>query len=62
MTSLLKFAACMRAHGIVKFPDPVPFGNGGVQLLIPKGIGVNVHSPPFAKASRACQHLQPGGS
>jgi hypothetical protein len=62
MTDLLKFAACMRAHGIEKFPDPVPYGNGGVQLLIPRGIGVNVHSPQFATANRICQPLQPGGS
>jgi hypothetical protein len=60
MTAMLKFAACMRAHGVPKFPDPVPFGNGGVQLLIPKGTGVNVHSAQFATASRICQRLAPG--
>jgi hypothetical protein len=60
MTDALKFAACMRAHGIADFPDPVPYGNGGVQLLVPKGIGVNVNSPQFAAATRICQPLWNG--
>jgi hypothetical protein len=57
MTSMLKFAACMRAHGITNFPDPVPYGNGGVELLIPSGIGVDIHSPQYARADSICQPL-----
>jgi len=54
MTAMLKLAACMRKHGITKFPDPVPFGNGGVMLTIPKSSGIDVNSAQFAAASRAC--------
>lgn len=54
ITDALRFAACMRAHGILKFPDPVPFGNGGVMLTIRKGSGVDVNSPQFAAATRIC--------
>ena len=54
MTAALKFAACMRKHGITNFPDPVPFGNGGVMLTIHKGSGVDVNSPQFAAASKIC--------
>lgn len=60
MISALKFAACMRAHGILKFPDPVPFGNGGVMLTIRKGSGVDVNSAQFAAASKACGSAFPG--
>jgi hypothetical protein len=64
MTSMLKFAACMRAHGITKFPDPVPYGNGGVELLVPNGngSGVDQNSPQYARADSVCQPLLNGAS
>jgi hypothetical protein len=57
MTSMLKFAACMRAHGITNFPDPVPYGDGGVELLVPNGSGLNQNSPQYARAASICQPL-----
>jgi hypothetical protein len=60
MTAMLKFAACMRAHGITNFPDPVPYGNGGVELLVPKGTGVgqvDQNTPQYAQAASICQPL-----
>jgi hypothetical protein len=60
MTAMLKFAACMRAHGITNFPDPVPYGNGGVELLVPKGTGVgqvDPSTPQYARAASICQPL-----
>jgi hypothetical protein len=52
----LKFARCMRSHGVSNFPDPASDG----QLTI-KGTGINIHSPAFEGASTACQSLMPGG-
>lgn len=50
----IKFADCMRAHGVPNFPDPA--AGGGVQ--IPNG--VNPQSPAFEAAQGACQKLMPG--
>jgi hypothetical protein len=65
---LVKTSECMRAHGVSGFPDPTttppssPNGystieglggpNGGLYLLIPNTIDVN--SPAFKAASKAC--------
>jgi hypothetical protein len=60
MTAMLKFAACMRAHGITNFPDPVPYGNGGVELLVPNGTGagqVDQNTPQSTRAAGICQPL-----
>jgi hypothetical protein len=45
---LLRFAACMRAHGVRDFPDPT-FSNGS-----PFPPGIDRSSPRFAAAKRAC--------
>jgi hypothetical protein len=55
---MLKFAQCMRGHGVPNFPDPVISG-GGVQLKL---TGINPSSPQFKSAQRACQSLAPGGA
>jgi hypothetical protein len=44
--AMLKFARCMRAHGVSKFPDPKP---GGEPVLGPK-VGVNPNAPLFKAA------------
>jgi hypothetical protein len=53
---LLKYSACMRAHGLPKFPDPV---------LDDHGVGiedkVDQNSPQFKNAQKACRSLMPGG-
>jgi hypothetical protein len=43
----LKFAKCMRSHGITDFPDPMP--GGGFN------ISGNTDSPQFEAAAKACQ-------
>lgn len=53
----IKFARCMRAHGVPNFPDP---GAGG-GINIPDSSGVNPRSPAFQSAQRACFKLLPGG-
>jgi hypothetical protein len=56
-TAGIKFADCMRAHGVPNFPDPG--SGGGIQLN--SGSGVNPQSPAFQSAQNACQKLLPGG-
>ena len=59
----LKFAQCMRAHG-VDVPDPQP-GSGGLPIRIGTGNGkVNPDDPKFQAAQQACQSVlgNPGGS
>jgi hypothetical protein len=50
----IKFADCMRSHGVPTFPDPSSTG-GGIQL--PQG-----SSPALEAAVRDCRALQPGGA
>jgi hypothetical protein len=60
LNQLLKFSACMRAHGLANFPDPVE-SNGGVGLTLnPKTTGLNPRSPVFQAAQRACRKDMPG--
>jgi hypothetical protein len=54
----LEAAACIRSHGIPRFPDPT-FSGGGVHL--PHVAGVNPRSPQVRAAEEACQSLIPGG-
>jgi hypothetical protein len=59
---LLKYAQCMRAHGLPNFPDP-HYTSGGIGR--PSGIvgggGYDRNSPQVQSAQQACQHLMPGG-
>jgi len=54
----LRFAQCMRAHG-VDFPDPKSGPGGGVVIGGP-GSTFNPSSPSFQRAQKACQPLLPG--
>ena len=53
-SSGVRYASCLRTHGVPNFPDP---SGGGIQ--IPNG--VNPSSPAFEHAQTACQSLMPGG-
>ncbi|MGH2888222.1 MAG: hypothetical protein ACRDNJ_01200 [Solirubrobacteraceae bacterium] len=46
----LRFARCMRTHGVSNFPDPSTPG-GGIHIRI--GPGLNPFSPAFKAESRA---------
>ena len=50
----LKFARCMRAHGVPNFPDPAA-GGGGFQLVS----RIDPQSPAFRAARQACAQLSP---
>jgi hypothetical protein len=52
----LKFAKCMRAHGVTDFPDP-KFGQGGTFQI--GGPGLNPNNPAVKKAQEACRSLLP---
>ncbi|MGN6168646.1 MAG: hypothetical protein ACTHQQ_10825 [Solirubrobacteraceae bacterium] len=54
---LLRYAQCMRAHRVARFPDPRPTGG----LIIPNDI--NTEAPAFKSAQQACAKLAqaPGG-
>ena len=54
----IRFADCMRAHGVPNFPDPQG-GGGGSNFQI--GAGLDPRSPAFQSAQKACAKLLPGG-
>jgi hypothetical protein len=49
----LEFARCMRSHGVPNFPDPkaMPGVDGNSVASLP---GVNIQSPAFQSAAKAC--------
>lgn len=52
---LLKYAQCMRSHGVPNFPDPSTSGG----LVVPNDI--DVQSPAFKSTQQACGKLAQGG-
>ena len=56
-TSGIRFASCMRSHGVPNFPDPGP--GGGIQ--IGSSSGINPQSPAFQSAQNSCFKLLGGG-
>lgn len=56
--AVIKFANCMRSHGVPNFPEP----NAQGQELITGSSGVNPNSPQFQSAMEACQSLLPAGA
>jgi hypothetical protein len=51
--SSVAYSDCMRAHGVTSFPDPGPEGGFDIPSTI------NVHSPGYRTADRACSRLEP---
>jgi hypothetical protein len=60
MSTLLKYAECMRSHGITNFPDPVESGTG-VHVGPGPDSGIDQNSPQYKAADKACRPLLPGG-
>jgi hypothetical protein len=54
----LKFAKCMRDHGITDFPDPN--ASGGLEIKGTPAGDLDPSSPQFQSAQKACKHLLPG--
>jgi hypothetical protein len=51
----VRFAQCVRSHGVPNFPDPI--SPQQVKLYLASSQG----SPAFQSAQTACQHVLPGG-
>lgn len=59
--AVLKYSACMRSHGLPKFPDPQISGNR-VSMIVGSKSGIDPRSPVFQAAQKACQqYMKPGG-
>jgi hypothetical protein len=62
----LKYAACMRAHGVASFPDPEAQDvTAGAISFSTKGLappGQKLTSPQFLAANKACEPIFGGGS
>jgi len=56
----VKFAQCMRDHGIKQFPDPDASGSLTIDGVA-NGSSVDPSSPAFDRALSACRDLQPAG-
>jgi hypothetical protein len=52
LETMVAFSACMRKHGVAKFPDPDASGG----IAVPRD-----SSPQFKAAERTCQKLLPNG-
>ena len=50
----LKFAQCMREHGVEKFPDPQ--ADGGTRIAVGPESGIDPEE--FEAASKQCEHLR----
>jgi hypothetical protein len=55
----LRYARCMRAHGISDFPDLRP--DGATQIQPTPGSDLDLNSPRFKAATQACTRYLPGG-
>jgi hypothetical protein len=53
----LRYARCMRAHGISDFPDPNP--NGSLQIHPSPGSDLNPNNPQYKAADDACKQAIP---
>jgi hypothetical protein len=55
----IKYAACMRGHGIKDFPDPN--ADGVLQLQSTPGSDLDPTDPTFKAADEACKKYLPNG-
>jgi hypothetical protein len=49
---MLRFAQCMREHGIADFPDPKP--GEGISISTDQGSDLDPNNPQFQAANKAC--------
>jgi hypothetical protein len=59
LSQLVKYAQCMRAHGVTNFPDP-HITSGGIG--VPSGFGfdlagIDLNSPQTKSANQSCQSI-----
>lgn len=62
LTDDVKFAQCMRSHGLPNFPDPTN-SDGHVEFVISVSRdGFDPHSPQILAKAHECQHVLPAGT
>ena len=62
LTDDVKFAQCMRSHGLPNFPDPTN-SDGYVEFVISVSRdGFDPHSPQILAKAHECQHVLPAGT
>lgn len=57
----LRFARCMRSHGVSNFPDPTSPASDK-EFLLGQIPGINPQSPAFESADGTCKHLLPSSA
>jgi hypothetical protein len=58
----LRFAECMRSHGLPNFPDPV-YAEGRLEFVLNASQdGFDPHSPQVLAKAHDCEHVLPAGS
>jgi hypothetical protein len=58
MTEMLKFARCMRSHGVPNWPDPTT-GRGGAPFFNGSAHGINDHAPQIRTKIGECERVTP---
>jgi hypothetical protein len=58
----VKFAQCMRSHGLPDFPDPTTGPDGPSFVISVSRDGFNPHSPQILAKARECLHVLPTGT
>lgn len=58
---LLKYAECIRSHGVGDFPDPGPAPGGGFAFGVQPDANPRSPTPQFQAAEKACQKDVPPG-
>jgi hypothetical protein len=62
LTDDLKFAQCMRSHGLPNFPGPTN-SDGHVEFVISVSRdGFDPHSPQILAKAHECEHVLPAGT
>ncbi len=56
----VKFAECMRSHGVSNFPDPGASGKLTIDAVA-NGSSIDTSAPAFTQAISACKALEPAG-
>lgn len=56
----VRFAACMREHGVREFPDPDASGELTIDAVV-NGTSIDADGPAWRQAIAACRELQPAG-
>jgi hypothetical protein len=61
MNSMLSFSRCMRAHGVLNWPDPIVDSEGRPGFNLVPIHGTNWNSPQIQNKIYECEHVMPAG-